>query len=158
MKTIAIFLGIVLAIFLALAIGGGLLVLTAYGAGWVISRITGFEIFQSTALGLAGILVFVFLIDRLLSAFAPLASSPFSNYDDDEDDEEEEDEFDEYDDEDDEFDDVILKDQEELDKIYAAIPRWRRPTKNLDFSNTQPDHRCPCGSGRKYKNCHGKKK
>jgi|GEM_PF-902304 len=151
MKTIASFLGIVLAVILALAIGSGLLVLTAYGVGWAVSRITGFEIFQSTALGLAGILVFAFLFDRISNMF--MSTPPFHYSDDD----------DEYDDDDDEFDDeydeeLHRADQEELDKIYAAIPRWRRPTKNLDFSNVSPDDRCPCGSGRKYKNCHGKQK
>jgi hypothetical protein len=164
MKTIAAFLGIILAALLALALGGGLLILIAYGVGWVISRSAGFEIFQSTALGLAGVFVFIFLVERLISAFAPLNS--FGNYaSDDEFDDEDEDEFDdEYDDEfDDEFngmahDKLSPADQAELDKVYAAIPRWRRPTKNLDFSNTLPDHRCPCGSGRKYKNCHGKQK
>ena len=38
------------------------------------------------------------------------------------------------------------------------VPRWRQPLKNPDFSNTKPDDRCPCGSGRKYKNCHGRGK
>ncbi|MEW6404942.1 MAG: SEC-C metal-binding domain-containing protein, partial [Chloroflexota bacterium] len=73
----------------------------------------------------------------------------------------ESDEFDEdeFDNEDDDFDfdeESELSDKE-MDEIFSGIPRWRRPLKTVDFSNVKPDDRCPCGSGRKYKNCHGKK-
>ena len=53
------------------------------------------------------------------------------------------------------------EDEEEEDavpeskQVYPGIPRWRQPTKKLDFTNVKPDERCPCGSGRKFKNCHG---
>ncbi len=39
--------------------------------------------------------------------------------------------------------------------VTFRLPR-RRGSRRLDFSTTQPDDRCPCGSGRKYKNCHGR--
>jgi uncharacterized protein YecA (UPF0149 family) len=60
-------------------------------------------------------------------------------------------------------DDVDEEDYEDEDVdeepvIYPSIPRWRQPLKTPDFSNTRPDDRCPCGSGRKYKNCHGAKR
>jgi hypothetical protein len=141
MKTIVIFLGIILLAMLALAVGGGLLTLLAYGVGWVINRVMGIESFQATALSLAGILVFIFLADRLSSTRMPASSYDFDDDDDD-------DEMD---------DDDIVKNEDALNKLYAGIPRWRRPNKNLDFSNVKPDDLCPCGSGRKYKNCHGVK-
>jgi uncharacterized protein YecA (UPF0149 family) len=62
-----------------------------------------------------------------------------------------------FDDDDEMDDDDIVKNEDALNKLYAGIPRWRRPNKNLDFSNVKPDDLCPCGSGRKYKNCHGVK-
>ncbi len=126
-----------------LAVGGGLLVLMAYGVGWVVNLVMGLESFQATALSLAGILVFVILVDRVISNLTPI--NPY-NFEDDE--EYEDDEMDDYE---------IVEDEEALNKLYAGIPRWRRPSKNLDFSNAKPEDRCPCGSGRKYKNCHGAK-
>ena len=146
MKIIGTFLGIVLIAILALAIGGGLLVLMAYGVGWVINLIMGLESFQATALSLVGIFVFIILADRVIHALTPLA--PVDLEDDDEFVDDEFDDMDDYE---------IVEDEEALNKLYAGIPRWRRPSKNLDFSNAKPDDRCPCGSGCKYKNCHGAK-
>jgi transposase-like protein len=58
----------------------------------------------------------------------------------------------------------ILKEEKTVTQISSEygvhssqIYKWRRPSKNLDFSNAKPDARCPCGIGRKYKNCHGSK-
>jgi hypothetical protein len=143
MKTIGTFLGVVLAAVLVLAIGGGLLALLAYGVGWILNLVMGLGSFQATALSLAGIYVFIILADRVINALMPL---PPYDFDDDEEFEEDEEENEDYE-----------TDEATLDNLYAGIPRWRRPTKNLDFSNVKPDDRCPCGSGRKYKNCHGTK-
>lgn len=152
MKTIGIFLGIIVGAILVLAIGGGLLTLLAFGVGWTINHIMGMESFQATALSMAGIVVFLIFADRIFHLLTWLASSDTEEEDDDDDDDDYDDEYDEFDDDDDE----IRQDSEEmLNKLYAGIPRWRRPSKTLDFSNTKPDDRCPCGSGRKYKNCHG---
>jgi hypothetical protein len=155
MKTVAVILGIVLAFILSLVIGGGLLVLIAYGAGWLANYFMGFEPFQATVLGLAGVFTFVMLTERVFKGL-DLMSYKSNSIDDEYDEYDEDDWFDE-DEDNDEFDADIIEDQEVLDKLYPGIPRWRRPTKTVDFSNTQPDDRCPCGSGRKYKNCHGSK-
>jgi len=146
MRTIGTFLGIVLLAALVLTIGGGLLVLMAYGVGWVINQVMHLEPFQATALSLAGIFVIIILADRIIHAFSSKAPASF----------EDDDEFDDVFDEMDDYE--IEEDEEALNKLYPGIPRWRRPSKNLDFSNAKPDDRCPCGSGRKYKNCHGSKK
>ncbi len=39
-------------------------------------------------------------------------------------------------------------------KVYVENPDAN--TKPMVVAKTRPDARCPCGSGRKYKNCHGK--
>jgi SEC-C motif len=134
----------ILGILLVLAIGGGLLALLAYGIGWVISRVTHLEPFQATVISLASILAFGILAERIWQAI--ISGPPLSSISD-----EEEDEFD--------FGDEYFDEDEEEDEsvIYPGIPRWRQPLKTADFSNIKPDDRCPCGSGRKYKNCHGKK-
>jgi hypothetical protein len=135
----------ILGIFLVLAIGGGLLALLAYGVGWILNRIVHFEPFQVTVISLAGMLVFGILAERIWQAI--ISAPPLSP-----DLDEEEDEFD--------FEDEYFAEDEEDDAaaIYPGIPRWRQPLKTPDFSNVKPDDRCPCGSGRKYKNCHGRKK
>jgi len=140
-------------VILVIALGASAMIFIAYGIGWVINFLTGLQMFQATILGLAGIFVFIMFIERV---FSPFLSSKFSadkfddndDFDDDDDFDEDEDEIDDYE---------ILKDEETLNKLYAGIPLWRRPAKTLDFSNVAPDQRCPCGSGRKYKNCHGTK-
>jgi hypothetical protein len=155
-KMILTTLFIVVVIILVLVIGSGVFVLMAYGIGWVVNHLMGFDSFQATTLALAGIFVFISFVDRVVKALD--AVSPYqsvsSEYDDDNDDDED---YDDDDDEDDIDDYEIIKDEETLNKLYAGIPRWRRPTRTVDFSNTEPDARCPCGSGRKYKNCHGTK-
>jgi hypothetical protein len=145
MRTILVILLFVLGIFFALGVGGGLLVLLAYGVGWILNRIVHFEPFQVTIITLAGMLVFGILAERFWQA---IISSPSLSPDSDED----EDEFD--------FEDDLFEvhEAEDASVIYPGIPRWRQPLKTSDFSNVKPDDRCPCGSGRKYKNCHGKKK
>ena len=149
MKVIASLLGIIQVAILVLAFGSGLLVLLAYGIGWVVNLLMGLEPFQATVLGLAGIFVFLILADRVFHALMPL-SPPVNDYefDDVDDVDEDENESDDYE---------IIEDEEELEKLYPGIPRWRRPIKNLDFSKVNANDRCPCGSGRKYKNCHGAK-
>ena len=147
MKTILVILLFVFGVLAALAIGGGLLVLLAYAVGWLLNFVMHFDPFQITLISLAGVLVFGVLATRIWEAitnFPPLSNK----YEDDENDEGDEEE-DENDFEYDEKDEAV---------IYPGIPLWRQPLKKVDFSNVKPDDRCPCGSGRKYKNCHGAKR
>ena len=142
MKTILVILLFVFGVLAALAIGGGLLVLLAYAVGWLLNFVMHFDPFQITLISLAGVLVFGVLATRIWEAITNFP--PLSNrYEDDDDEEEDENDF-EYD----EKDEAV---------IYPGIPLWRQPLKKVDFSNVRPDDRCPCGSGRKYKNCHGAK-
>jgi hypothetical protein len=150
MKVIALLLGILLGALVLLGIGGALVLLLAYGLGLGINLIADFEPFQATTLGLVSLAVAGFLANRIWDMVRPPSFPPIG------DDFEDEDEDDYFDDEfDEEFDEE--EDEEEPD-LYPGIPRWRQPLKTLDFSNVKPDDRCPCGSGRKYKNCHGVKR
>lgn len=147
MRVVLVILLFALGVFAALAIGGGLLALLAYGLGWLLNRVMQMEPFQATALALAAMLAFGILAERMWRII--VSPPPFSSESDKDDYEDEyKDEYDgEYDDE----------DEEPPVFVNPAIPRWRQPLKQVDFSNTKPDDRCPCGSGRKYKNCHGVK-
>ncbi len=148
MKINLVILLFVLGIFAALAIGGGLLALLAYGLGWLLNLVMHLEPFQATLLALGSMLAFGILAERIwrvISSPPPLSSD---DYDDD------------YEDEYDDYDDEYNEDEEDDEPpvfVNPGIPRWRQPLKQVDFSNTKPDDRCPCGSGRKYKNCHGVK-
>lgn len=144
MKVIASLFGILLVVLLLLGIGGALVFLMAYGLGLGINLIADFEPFQATLLGILSIVAAGFLTSRIWDMVRPEPVSLDDDYDDEDD--YDDDLFEEFDDEDDEPD------------LYPGIPRWRQPLKTLDFSNTKPDDRCPCGSGRKYKNCHGSKR
>ncbi len=130
-----------LIIVVSLTIGGGLLALLAFGVGWVINLVMHLEPFQATIIGLASILAFGILAERLWSAFMSTARNldDIEEYDEDYEDEDEDDE-----------------EEDEL-PFHPGVPRWRQPLKPVDFSDSKPDDRCPCGSGRKYKNCHGVK-
>ena len=130
----------VLIVLLPLTLGGAALLLLAYGLGLLVSWVTHFEPFQATILALAAITATGILAERI---FKVITSSPLpfeSQLDEDEDDEDEEEDEDDRD--------------EEL-FINPGIPRWRQPLKQTNFTDVDPDSRCPCGSGRKYKNCHG---
>jgi hypothetical protein len=151
MKNVGIIILALMIALLVLAIGGGLFALLAYGVGMVITRLTSLDPLPATAISMASMFLFGLLVERAITSFLSIPKTLAEN-----------DEFDEYDleeEEDDYFDleeDRDLSDKE-MDAIFAGVPRWRRPLKTLDFSNVKPDDRCPCGSGRKFKNCHGKK-
>ena len=148
MKTVGITVLVVLIVLLALAIGGGLFTLLSYGVGIVITRLTGLDALPATVISMAGMFLFGILVERVFNSIMSMPRNLSES-----------DEFDDYDDEDedDDFFD-IEEDLEETNDVFSGIPLWRRPLKTLDFSNVKPDDRCPCGSGRKFKNCHGKKK
>lgn len=145
MKSTLGLMGIVLGISLLIAVGGGLFVLLAYGVGWLLTRFLPFSPFEATLLSLIGMSLVGLLAWRLITAF--ISSPPVLD--------------------DEELDDLDFEDEawEDLDEAeegseaagYPGIPRWRQPLKKVDFSNTKPEDLCPCGSGLKYKNCHGRK-
>lgn len=140
MQLIGMILLLVILILVGVTVGGGILILVAYGLGWLLNHVMHLDPFQATALSLAGMLAFGSLATRIFQTIMDTMPRPATADDDDE----EED----YEDE----------DVDEEPVIYPSIPRWRQPLKTPDFSNTRPDDRCPCGSGRKYKNCHGAKR
>jgi hypothetical protein len=114
-----------------------LLVLAATGIGWLLSRFLPFSLFEATLLSLIGLLAAGYLILQIVGS-PPIAIEEVEDDDEWEDEE---------------------QDEEQGEEDYPAIPLWRQPIKRADrFANARPDDRCPCGSGRKYKNCHGRGK
>jgi hypothetical protein len=135
------FVGVVL---LIVGLAATLLVVFAYGLGWLFTRFLPLEIGQATLLALMSIIAVAVCLWRLLNDYGPSVSQPAA--DDDDEDEWDEDESDE--DESDEDDAPV--------EFVPSIPRWRQPIKPVKFEGANPNGPCPCGSGRKYKNCHGR--
>jgi hypothetical protein len=149
LQTILSFLVGILIVLAGIGLVAGLIVVAAFGLGLLLNLLLRYQPYEATLLSLLS-LGFVLIIITLF--FTSHSSSPTSSSSDDEWDDE--DEWDDAWDEDDEEDE---EDEEPQVVVYPGVPRWRQPLKNVDFSNTRPDDRCPCGSGRKYKNCHGAK-
>jgi len=149
-KTILAFVALVLGLLLLLVLGGGVLMLLAYGLGMTLNQLMHFDPFQATALSLAALGLAGLAIARIISAFVatPWLSTDAAD-EEDEEDEGEEDEWDE------DEEPARVKD-EAVPNPHPGIPRWQQPLRHIDFSKARPDDRCPCGSGRKYKNCHGR--
>ncbi|MBC8507982.1 MAG: SEC-C domain-containing protein [Chloroflexi bacterium] len=111
MKSILGLLITAMAIIALVGVSGGLLVLAAYGIGWMLVQILPLSPFEATLLSLIALSVTGSAAWKFVMAMLsePLLSPIY----------------------DDELDD--------------------------EWDNVKPNDRCPCGSGRKYKNCHGKK-
>jgi hypothetical protein len=120
MKKLLRVIGLSIIVLIVTTLLSSLLVLIAYGAGWLLRLLLPLSPFESTLLVLIAGIAVGSLAWNILRLPLPFDMSP--TYYDEEDDEEEE----EFEDE----EDILIID---------------------------PDARCPCGSGRKYKNCHGKK-
>jgi hypothetical protein len=145
MKPLIVTLLIVFGIIIIVGLGSVLLVLWAYGAGQVMLRVLPsgtFSPFEATLLNQVGVLIVGMMVLRVISAATsnPLASKVLRK------DDEIKEDLDE--------DEVTENEADE----FAGIPRWRRPLKKIDFTDVKPNDPCPCGSGRKFQNCHGYKR
>jgi hypothetical protein len=145
MKPLFVTLLIIFGIIILVGLGSVCLVLWAYGAGQVMLRILPsgtFSPFEATLLNQVGVLIVGIIVLRIVSAATstPLASKVLRKNDE------------------------IVEDLDEGEVTeneadeFAGIPRWRRPLKKIDFTNVKPNDPCPCGSGRKFQNCHGYKR
>ncbi len=134
MKNILKLIFTAIVILIVISVAGFLLVLLSYGIGWLLRLLLPLSAFEATLLSLVALAAVAIAALRLFSAIVSTPPLPGSYLEDDEN--LEDDEFDE-------FEDLLDFEDEEAEPEF-------------DFSNVKPDDRCPCGSGRKYKNCHGK--
>ena len=138
---------------LLLAVVSGLLVWAASGMGWILINWLRlpFTPFEATLLSLAAFVVVIWAAWRVLATVItfPLSSRGDQDMDEDEDE--------------DDWDDDEEDDEDELEQVtpIPSIPKWRQPLRRAGDAQrvpiAGPDERCPCGSGRKYKNCHGRR-
>lgn len=146
MKMILSILFLLLVVLVVVLAASGLVVLAAYGLAWLLDLLLPFSLFETTVLSLAAIGLVGLAAVRFLAAPSPLS---IPNDDDDDDWDDDDDDLEDWE------DDVDEDDTPPVSTGHPGIPRWRQAIKPVDFSNARPDDRCPCGSGRKYKNCHG---
>jgi uncharacterized protein YchJ len=145
MKPLIVTLLIIFGVIIVVGLGSVLLVLWAYGAGQVMLRVLPsgtFTPFEATLLNQVGVLIVGLMVIRVVSSATAKSLTPKALRKD----VEKEQELSE--------DEIIENEADE----FAGIPRWRRPLKNLDFTDVKPNDPCPCGSGRKFQNCHGYKR
>jgi hypothetical protein len=152
LSILLIVLIIAVALFL-LAVISGLVVWAASGMGWVLINWLHlpFTSFEATLLSLITFVAVAWSAWRLVVNLVTLPLGPSRPEDKDEDADEE--------DWDEDEDDYEEEEPEEAQPI-PSIPKWRQPIRRASdgLPIVDPDDRCPCGSGRKYKNCHGRKK
>jgi len=131
-------------ILFAVAVAIFLLSLGFVGMGWLLSRILPLSLFEASVIALLSGLGLAYLINQIASA-RPIYEEDWE----DEGDWDEEDWDDEW--EEDEYEEPI------------SFPQWRRRggggevQENTDGPVVGRNDPCPCGSGKKYKYCHGRK-
>jgi hypothetical protein len=133
----------------------GLVVWAASGIGWVMINWLRlpYTRFEATVLSLIALVIVTWSAWRLLGTVITLPLE--SRHDEDED---------EYEDEDEDWENEDEEDYEEEPappaQHISSIPKWRQPLRRASdgLPIVDPNDKCPCGSGRKYKNCHGRKR
>ena len=144
-------------VLLVLAVGAFVVVLLSAGVGALLARLFPFSMFEATLLSLIALIGVVFAIGRTITTILRTPSR-----DSDEEDEEElvdEWEDEDYDWEDEEEDDWNAERDEEFSDrpdLRPPLTSWQQPVKRAEFEGVGRNEPCPCGSGKKFKNCHGK--
>ncbi len=124
------------------------------GLAWVVNRLSPLDFWQATQLVTAVGLGVFYLFTQQVGDVMSLSRRNGEEADEDEDWDEEEDEYDDGDEGD-------WDEDEDDGSFQSPQPPDRRPLA-LDRSESEipvvgPNEPCPCGSGKKYKYCHGRK-
>jgi hypothetical protein len=142
MRTVFATLLLVILILLAVAVAVFLLSLGFAGMGWLLSRILPLSLFEASVIAVLSGLGLAYVIGQIISA----PTGPIDKDWEEDEDWDEEDWDEEW--EEDEYEEPLL------------FPRWHKrggEDESADVPVVGRNDPCPCGSGRKYKYCHGKK-
>ena len=153
MKIVFKTLLLVILILLAAAVAVFLLSLGFAGIGWLLSRIVPLSLFDASVIAVLSGLGLAYVISRIL-AF-PTRPAYEEDWEDEED-------WDEEDWDEEGWGEEDWDEEWEEDEYEEPIsfPQWRRRgevQKSTDVPVAGRNDPCPCGSGKKYKYCHGKK-
>ena len=150
MRTVFTALLLCILILLATAVAIFMLSLGFVGIGWLLSRVFPLSLFEASVIAVLSGLGLAYVVGRIVSI--PTKST----YDEDWDEEDWEDEED--------WDEEDWDEEWEEDEYEEPIsfPQWHRRGEEVQKGTDVPavgrNDPCPCGSGKKYKYCHGKKK
>ncbi len=155
MTNLLLRLAIIAGVLLVIAVAAVVVVLAAAGLGSLLAAFLPFSLFEATLLSLITLISLGVLLWQIV-ALVMRSGPPTSIGDDEEDqeedwDDEEDWDYDEFEDEDDEQDE-----SPSAPFIIPAMPRRQPSTGQIRFEKVGRNDPCPCGSGKKYKNCHGK--
>lgn len=151
MKTLLMLLVMAAVLLLAVAVVATLLVLIAAALGSLLMRLLPLATLEAaTVIALIALIAAAVFVWRFYTTFRDVEARIAAEEEEDE----VEDDEDWVDDEGDFADDA--EEEEAPVDFIPAIPRWRQPLKPVSFEGVSRNAACPCGSGRKYKNCHGR--
>jgi len=129
-----------LALLAILAVSAALL-----GTGAILTRFFDVTLFQAAVLTTAVTAGLAYVLNQVLTT----SVSETEDWEDEDEDWEDED-----------WDDEDWEDDEEPEPEPPFITRWRPRSSNneVSFENVGRNDPCPCGSGKKFKYCHGRKR
>ena len=133
MKAILVTIGLAVVVLLAIAVGAALMVLMATGLGLLLSRFLPLSTYEASFLSLIATITLLAAVWQFLRA--PAITVPVEEEEDWEDEEDE---------------------TPPQPAFIPSIPRWRQPLRRTEYESVGRNDPCPCGSGKKYKNCHEK--
>lgn len=134
MKAILVTIGLAIVILLAIALGAALMVLMAAGLGLLLSRFLPLSTYEASFMSLIALIALLAAAWQILRT--PAITVPV--------------------DEEEEWEDEEEDESPPPPAFIPSIPRWRQPLRRTAYEGVGRNDLCPCGSGKKYKNCHGK--
>jgi hypothetical protein len=147
---------VIAGILLAVAVGAAIVVLIAAGLGALLSSFLPFSIFEATLLALIAALGVAIVIGQIVVAIARVPDRPSPGEDEDDAEEEWLNDWEE------DWEDANLESGGWMDEDGDApdfVPPasfGQEPIRRTDLEKVGRNDPCPCGSGKKFKNCHGR--
>jgi len=153
-RTILVTVALVLAVLLAAALLIFLVTLAFLGLGTLFSHFFELTLFEATMLTLLGTVALMLLVHLIRTLFFSATDEGCEEWDEDE--EEEGDWYDEDWDEDDWEEDWDEEDQSTGISFLRGLSTRRTEQEEDIFAGVGRNDPCPCGSGKKFKYCHGR--
>jgi len=157
MKRILLALAVVAGALLVVAVGALILALAATGVGALLASFLPFSAFEAALLALIAVIGVALVAGQIVGAILRIPPLPITADEDEDDDEDLIDDWESGEWEDD-LDDRGEDEEDIIDPANFLPPtlRQQQPIRRTEFEKVGRNDPCPCGSGRKYKNCHGK--
>jgi hypothetical protein len=137
---------------LVIALGAAIVVLIAAGLGALLSGLLPISAFEATLLSLIALVGVTLIAEQLIGAIARFPTGSPASADEDDWEEDEEDWESDWE----EIMDWAEATGEGQEDLAAPGLSKQMPIQRGEFEKVGRNDPCPCGSGKKYKNCHGR--